>query len=268
MKHIKTISTFEKKLTTKGSSPIVFWCDDFHYYACKYGKPNNLFNEYLAASFCKIWKIPVPDFSLVTVKEEHIPEGYPKGDFSYPCFGSFYLEHAWESGEFLNTWESKNYDLEKICNPNDLLKVGLFDLWLCNEDRNHNNNNLLINPTKEGFQIVAIDHVAIFNSNSFDFKLTQLTEDEVITNTKFCNLLFKRGAKLNESLEDLEKNFYLCIKGCSKNLSKILSEIPSEWGIDVVEREKRIRENLFDETWIKQTISYFRTVLESSLDKK
>lgn len=268
MKQVKTISTFEKKLATKGSSPIVFWCDDFHYYACKYGKPNHLFNEYLAASFCKIWKIPVPDFALVTVKEEHIPEGYAKADFSYPCFGSYYLEHAWDSGEFLNTWEGKNYDLEKISNPIDLLKIALFDLWLSNEDRNHNNNNLLINPHDEGFEIVAIDHVTIFNTNSLNFKLEQLTENESIMNTKLCNMLFKRGVKLTETLKDLEKNFYLCTKGCSKNFSKILNEMPREWGIDFAEREKLISENLFADTWIKETMSYFRTVLESSLDKK
>jgi hypothetical protein len=267
LKHLNTISTFEKKLTTKGSSPIVFWCDDFNYYACKYGKPNNLFNEYLAASFCKIWDIPVPDFSFVTVKEEHIPVGHPKADFSYPCFGSYYLEHALDAGEFLNTWEGKNYDLDKIFNKSDLLKIGLFDLWLSNEDRNHNNNNLLINPIPEGFQIVAIDHVTIFNTNSLNYKLEQLTENDSIMKTKFCNLLFKRGIKLTETLEELEENFYLCIKECSKKFTKILSEVPNEWKIDVVEREKLIRKNLFDDAWTRQTISYFRAVLESSLDK-
>lgn len=157
MKRLNTISTFEKKLKSRGSSPIVYLCEDINYYACKYGKPNNLFNEYLAASFCKIWEIPVPDFSFVNVADEHIPQGHPKSDFSYPCFGSFYLEHAMEVSDFLNTWEGKNYEIDKIFNKTDLLKIGLFDLWLSNEDRNHNNANLLINPTSDGYQIVAID---------------------------------------------------------------------------------------------------------------
>lgn len=242
-------------------------CNDLNYYACKYGKPNNLFNEYLAASFCKIWGIPVPDFSFVKVEDGHIPEGYPKADFSYPCFGSFYLEYALDANEFLNTWKGKNNEIEKIFNKADLLKIGLFDLWLSNEDRNHNNHNLLINPTVEGYQIVAIDHVTIFNTNSLNYKLEQLTENESIIDTVFCNMLFKRGVKLNEMLTELEENFYLCVKECSEKFTKILKEVPNEWNIDVVEREKRIRESLFDEVWSRQTMSYFRTVLESSLDK-
>lgn len=170
-----------------------------------------------------------------------------------------------DAGEFLNTWEGKNYELDKIINKSDLLKIGLFDIWLSNEDRNHNNYNLLINPTQEGYQIVAIDHVTIFNTNSLNYRLEQITEDESIMNTKFCNLMFKRGPKLTETLSGLEENFYLCTKECAKNFSKILSEIPIGWRIDISEREKLIRKNLFDDAWTKKTISYFRTVIENSL---
>ncbi len=267
MKSINVISPFEKKLKSSGSAPIVFMCDDINYYACKYGKPNDLFNEYLGASFCKIWEIPVPDFSFVNVEQEYVPSGIPKANFAYPCFGSFYLEHAMDVNDFLHTWEGNYYEIDKIFNKVDLLKIGLFDLWLSNEDRNHNNANLLINPTIDGYQLVAIDHVTIFNTSTLNHGLVQLSENESILNTKLCNILIKRGAKLNQTLLELEENFYLCVKECSKKFAKILNEVPNEWNIDIVEREKLIRKNLFDDTWTNQTVSHFRTILESSLDK-
>jgi hypothetical protein len=267
VKTIHTISPLEKVLQSSGSKPMVFLCDDINYYACKYGKPNNLFNEYLAGAFCKTFNIPIPEFCFVNVLEEHLPKEISKTDFKYACFGSFYLEGALDINDSYITWG--NNIIDKIINKNDLLKIGLFDLWLGNEDRNHNNTNLLLNPIHGGYELTAIDHVAIFNTNLL-FKtdlLVELTEDESILNTDLVNQFFKRGVKFNETLESIEKDFYICTSYCLKSLSKILAETPNDWKINIEEKEKIIRKSLFSKEWLQSTTKQFRLLLEKRLHK-
>ncbi len=229
---------------------------------------NDLLNEYLGASFCKIWGIPVPDFYFVTIKPEHVPQGFSKKLFSNTCYGCLYLEYAKDVNEYLTTWKSNSYELNKISNKDDLLKIGLFDLWLSNEDRNHNNANLLINPTETGYKIVAIDHVNIFNTSSLKHGIYQLNEFESIISTDYVKLLFKRGDKLNDLADSLEKIFYVCVNKCLKNLNSILSKIPPDWNIDIESTEMVLRNQLFNKQWKEQTILSFRLFLEKQLLKE
>jgi hypothetical protein len=268
LKTLYSISAIEKVLNSSGSKPVVVWCNDINYYVCKYGKVNDLLNEYLGASFCRIWNIPVPDFYFVKVKPEHIPDGFSKRQFDTTCYGCLYLEYAKDVNEYLTTWKTSSYELNKITNKDDLLKIGLFDLWLSNEDRNHNNANLLINPTKTGYSIVAIDHVNIFNTSSLRHGIYQLNEFESIISTDYVKLLFKRGDKLNDLTNSLEKFFYVCVRKCLKNLKVILSKVPQDWNIDVVNIEALLRNQLFSEEWKKQTIQSFRLFLEKQLLKE
>ena len=268
LKTLHSISAIEKELTSSGSRPVVVWCNDLNYYACKYGRANDLFNEYIGASFCKIWGIPVPEFIFVNVKPEHIPTGLQKKSFEIPCYGCFYLEYAKDVNEYLTTWKTSGYELSKITNKEDLLKIGLFDIWLSNEDRNHNNANLLINPTDQGYKIVAIDHVNIFNTSSLKHGIYQINEFESIISTDYVKLLFKRGEKLNDLTNNLEKIFYVCVKKCKKKLDAILADVPPDWNIDIENTAILIKNQLFSEEWIKQTIHSFRLFLETQLLKE
>jgi hypothetical protein len=268
LKTLQSISIIEKVLTSTGSRPVVVWCDDLNYYACKYSKPHDLLNEYIGASFCKLWGIPVPDYCFIKVKSEHILNGLPKKSFDKTCYGCLYLEYAKDVNEYLTTWKTNNYELGKIANKEDLLRIGLFDLWLSNEDRNHNNANLLINPTVDGYNIIAIDHVNIFNSSSLSHGLFQLNEFESIISTDYVKLLFKRSERLNDLIDNLEENFYVCVKKCQKNLTAILKKVPQDWNIDIVATETLIRHQLFSEDWKRQTIQSFRLYLEKQLNKE
>lgn len=268
MKTVTSISKFDKELPSSGSRPVVIWCNDINYYVCKYGKVNDLFNEYLAASFCEIWDIPIPSFCFVKVKQDHVKEGFSKKLFEKTCYGSYYLEYAKDVNAFLTTWRENNYELNKIVNKEVWLKIGLFDLWLCNEDRNHNNANLLINPDDSGYNIVAIDHVNIFNTNSLERGLYQLNEFESIISTDYTKMFFKRGDKLNELTDSLEKSFYVYTRKCLRNLKRILDKVPSDWNLNVLTKEEQLRRHLFNEEWIKETIATFRFILEKQLLKE
>jgi hypothetical protein len=264
---LSSISAIEKILPSSGSNPVVVFCDDLNYYASKYGKPHDLFNEHIGASFARIWEIPVPNSALIYVNLDHIPAPLPQKPFSIPCFGSFYLEYAKDVNDYLLTWKNNPYELNKIINPADLLKIGLFDIWLSNEDRNHNNSNLLIQPLDKGYQFVAIDHVNLFNSNSLEQGMYQLNEYESIICTDFVKMLFKRGQRLTEIANVLVQNFYIYVRKCLKDLPKILKQVPAAWNIDLVSKGTLMKNQLGDKVWLEQTVQSFRLFLEQQLKR-
>ena len=267
LKSLHSISAIEKILPSAGSKPIVVLCNDLNFYVGKYGKPYDLFNEYIGASFARIWKIPVPDSALLHIKSDHVPVMLPRKLFSIPCYGAFYLEYAQDVHDFFVTWKNNPYELSKIINQDDLLKIGLFDIWLSNEDRNHNNTNLLIQPLLEGYQFVAIDHVNLFNSNCLENGISQLNEFESIINTDFIKMFFKRGQRLSEITEGLVEKFYIYTRKCLKELPKILQQVPAAWGIDLVNKENLMKNQLGNNAWLEETVHSFRLILEQQLKK-
>src|SRR5690606_8064586 len=140
---------------------------------------------YIASCFLPLWNINTPPISFITVAEEHIPDSdrnilQPRF-FKKHCFGSQYLQHAKEMDHTFTTLKGSPYDLRKIANKSDFLKIGLFDIWMCNEDRNHNNFNLLIYPEPDGkSRFYAIDHTACFNTGNLHREIAPLTQDDSI----------------------------------------------------------------------------------------
>ena len=57
--------------------------------------------------------------------------------------------------------------------------IALFDFWMANEDRNANNYNLMYDVNAHLF--VPIDYGCVFNTATYDYSLSQLTE----TDSKF-----------------------------------------------------------------------------------
>ena len=137
MQTLKSIQTAYRMYNT-GDRPVLVMCSDMQDYVCKYalgGNATNLFCEYVAASFLRVWQLPVPDFAFVNVDYEHVKHfGLPKHYFDKTCFGSKYSRSFQELTHFTD-----NPDLKKqkgyLQNRDTLLKVALFDLWMANEDR-------------------------------------------------------------------------------------------------------------------------------------
>jgi|SRR5450432_393682 len=239
------------------SRPLRIYCSDFKHYICKFGKPHDILNELISARFCEIWKIRIPEYRLIKLVPEHVPSGLNRRQYNRVGIGSEYLDHALELSEFLLTWDGNTYDTGRILNKEDFIRIGLFDLWISNEDRNHNNSNLLIQPTNEGFYFVAIDHVNIFNTNTLDKGLVCLTEDSSILFSQYMSLLFKNPEKLSAAMIDIEGSYFEMVSKCRTSLKTIMAEVPSEWGIDV---QKQIiqMEQLFSEDWMREVLTNFR----------
>jgi hypothetical protein len=247
---------------TNGSRPVKVLCSDMNYYVCKYfngvGFAGSLFNEYIAASFLKLWDLQVPDFAVVEVDSQHLVQtDLPKHFFNMPCFGSFYHGNFPEVDKFMidNKYLRKNNKTALY----SFLKIGIFDIWMCNEDRSFNNFNLLYNTSENVF--VPIDHVCCFNGNNLDKEHYPISDNESILDSPFLSRFFSRNLQQLKSDIRLEilNDFKSCVKLCNVQLDNILNSAPLEWNTKPDYLRQRLR-FLFSENWIKQCENQFNRI--------
>lgn len=266
---LKTLHQPDKIYST-GEVPILVTCEDFQTWVCKHGRlsTSHLFNELIASRFANIWEIRTPEICLINVSEEHLPienaNTLQPAFFRKPCFGSLYIESSKEIDSTLIPSFEDAIFRRKVKNKKDFLMIALFDIWLSNEDRNHNNSNLLLDFTNnEKYYFYVFDHNSIFNSNSLEHGLYQISENKSIINTDLAKILFKPGRNLTETVDRLIEKFYLCVKECEKNLKAILIEVPNEWNLNINQLELFLQQNLFTESWIEACENNFRTLIQT-----
>ncbi len=269
---MKTIHSIEKMhhiYKTNGSSPILITCNDLNEWICKYDKfPKYLFNELIASQFAVIFGINIPETAFIKVKPEHIDTvNHPNLQlnwFEKDCFGSKHLDNTIEIGNSTMAMFNEASFKSNIVNKDDFLKIALFDIWMANEDRNHNNFNMLLHTTPaKSYLFYVIDHVNIFNSNFLDYDISLLTEDDSIIKTDLARILFRKDKNLTSIIHNLIKNFYLYTKECENKLDEILSLVPTSWNIDLKHIRERIIEDLFTDKWKQQCETNFRTLVQS-----
>ncbi len=271
MKTLNSIEAIHKVYNTTGSSPVLVTCNDLNEWVCKYDRSSiSLFNEYVAASFLQLWGLKVPEFAFVTIHPHHIPEKILSGRtqgwlFEKGCFGSCLSPYALDLNETFKAFKGKTYDLSKIDNKEEFLKIGLFDLWLANEDRHPNNYNLLLNPEPDGsLSFVPIDHVACFNGGNMDKELYLLNEVETILNSPLAKVLFRPGTDLNKTVDKLTEELYICSARCHEKLPEILAKLPITWGLDKDRLEHDIQQ-IFSEKWLTQVAEIFRHYIQTGI---
>jgi len=271
MQTLYTIEEAHKMFPTRGSSPLLVTCNDLQDWVCKYDRaPLRLLNELLAAKFAELWEIKTPKTALIRVKKKHVPiNKFPSIQpylLEKECFGSLYLPNTIDVNNSLVPSFRDPIFRKKLNNKQDFLKIALFDIWLANEDRNHNNFNLLLYASPEQLNFLyAIDHVDIFNSSYLNYGITDITEEDSIIKTEIAKILFGNERKLTEIVDDLIKKFYLCTAECYNNLDEILDLIPESWGINKRELRRKIVRNLFVPDWTSKCIENFRRFIQISI---
>jgi hypothetical protein len=263
---LRSISGISKVFQTSGSNPVKILCEDFNEYVCKYSRHNpasSLFNEYLAAVFLKIWNLKVPDFHLVNIQQQHITNEFIGNTiqprfFDTPTFGSQYVEHAKEIDSSISAIEGDKKLIKRISNKQDLLSIALFDLWMGNEDRSHNNYNLLLRSDPE-YAFMPIDHERCFNGNSVTSErgFVILTEDETLLNTELASLIFRNYKGLPNLVDEIAANYYLWVADCEKTLENTINAMPDQWGIQKEDRIALLKSTLFQKVWIDECKSTF-----------
>ena len=268
----KTIHQAEKIYET-GARPLLVTCDDVNDWVCKHDNPNKLVNEIIGSKFAEIWGIYTPEICLIEIPDEHVPQQPGRylqiANFRKLCFGSRFLQNCKEIDESsLLMFKDKSFT-SKVAYKQDFLKIALYDIWLSNEDRNNNNSNLIIdfsNPKNHKFCV--FDHGEIFNSGNLKYGLCQITEDDSIIKTDLAAILFKKGTKLTKTVNNIIESFYLCASECEKALTDIISLIPPQWGIDIEVLEQNLRAELFNEKWLKDCETSFRSFIQIKFDNK
>lgn len=259
-----------------GEEPVLVTCDNHNSYICKYtrysGSANKLACELMGTLFARAWKLNTPETAIVKVKQEHVPHNLSGSYFSKPVLGSLQQSNVVDITPATIPLINPS---EKLCRQ--LLKIALFDLWLSNEDRNANNANLMYDMVNNN--IIAIDYGCCFNTATFDYPLSLLTESESI----LCSDLFQHLSKClsNERIlviaDDMLKMEYAsCIHDCQVGLDVVIRDeeatgevgydyIPSVWNIDRARLVRKIEELLSDR-WIEKVRNGFINTLNTALE--
>lgn len=163
------------EMKTDGHAPLKFQCADGNLYFCKHMKTmtkeeiNCLAYEIVAHKLLIVLGIPTPEIALVKISKDTLNKDLiiknkrlKEGDI---CFGSQEVKFAHEL-DFSQIVKNKT-EFRRIQNPEDIIRIAMFDLWIQNQDRGRNfgegfNYNLLIDPKGQTYKIMAFDHAFIF----------------------------------------------------------------------------------------------------------
>lgn len=276
MKQLCSIKNIEKTYNT-GEEPVLVACNDHQSYICKYtrysGSANKLVCELIGAIFAKTWMLHTPEIAIVKVRREHIPHNMSGSYFSIPILGSQQQQNVVDITPATVPLIIPN---EKLCRQ--LLQIALFDLWLSNEDRNANNANLMYDMVNDN--IIAIDYGCCFNTATFDFPLSLLTESESILCSDLfshvsCSIPRERIMQMADVLLNIDFPSYIhdCQTGIivaqwddAANEELECDFIPTAWNIN---RERLIHkiEELLNEKWVSRVREGFTETLNTALQQ-
>lgn len=245
MKKVKSKILIEE-LETEGHSPLKFICSDGAVYFVKYrsGKSFNkkeihcLVFEMICTKLLQRLYIPVPADALVTISKDSYAPGQIKANKRYIKPGVI----GWGSKEIEQTDLIKEIELiqkrkefNKLLNPNDLIRIAIFDLWVDNADRHSGNYNLLVKMEDGKLKIITIDHAFTFGGlkgmNIFNIT-TQPSPHRRLIESQYFRSVVKHFSQ-NERLEIASQFLSLIPELDIENIvNEVFTQIPTGWEID------------------------------------
>lgn len=276
MKQLYSIKNIEKVFNT-GEEPVLVACNDQNSYICKYsrysGSANKLVCELMGALFAKQWMLNTPEIAIVKVKLDHVPDNMSGSFFSKPILGSLQYSNV---VDVTPTTIPLITPSDRLCRQ--VMQIALFDMWLSNEDRNANNANLMYDMVHNN--IIAIDYGCCFNTATFDYPLSLLTESESIlcsdlfihltTETPYERILQVADILLNIDFPSylLDCKVGLVVAQCDEETNAEIGcdFIPSAWNIDRTRLANKIEELLSDE-WVARVKEGFIETLNTALEQ-
>ncbi len=270
LKEVKAI-THLRDFNTGGHRPMLILADDDNKYVVKpykgTGFDYSFYNEILCNYLLGIWQLPTPKIALVKINKEIVANsnngsGYKKSSFNNYFFGSLYQENALELNQYLTF--NKQVDYKKIVAPEKIVDLGLFDIWVENDDRSPSNYNILLHSEKDRLKFLAIDNA--FTFNTLDYKNLN---PQFITNSFNDNVLYSElGKKILKKIKPTERwisykkdLYYLCIRNCQQQFDEIINNIAIFYKLNDVDCEG-LHSFLFDERRNKLVFQEFTTRLK------
>lgn len=251
-----------REIDTKGSSPLEVIDGVADVYIAKTTRSKEpkveLINELICSYFTKCWGLKSPEPVLVKIgnsvveayQEEfgELSKQYKGIDFDKETFyGTRRIDTAIELDKHIDNLTSKG-QWNKFEDQLDIIKIGVFDIWLCNKDRWVKNPNVLFSPNENGFVFHPIDHTAAF-AHITDHKqvrpaLMHLEEEMRILKSPLIRSIVKYADKTE--LQNLHKEIFDCINLCNQNIGFIFDQVPKEWGFSK-KAKKHLTDFLSDE---------------------
>jgi hypothetical protein len=249
------VISINKKLSTDGNEPLLVVTDD---YSSHYVKNSgittpayHLINEVICHYLLSAWDIPTPEIAFIQIEQNSLKEDWgtrhKKNYYDRFAFGSKQVDDAFDANIFLSI--DGKVDFRKILNPLCFPRIGLFDLWVENDDRPPENlKNLMVQPMDDFYKFIAIDHAFAFRTGSYE----TLNDTSFSGTQGYCILeavIFRQLLKYVKDgnwREREKENFYLCIEK-SKTIFPYISQLlPLNWGYNK-EIETLIHNFLFNE---------------------
>ena len=260
MKYFESISPIIRQYNT-GEEPVLVECSDARARVCKYSRSSaiafKLACEVIGAELSQAWELDSPVCDFVHIKPEHVPNYISPNLFSRSCIGTEFREGVVDiTSSSLNVVPCTKENIVQ------LLRIALFDFWIGNEDRNANNANLMYDIQDE--KIVPIGYGCIFNTATFEFKLSQLTStDTILYGDLFRHLVNGMEVGINKVLSELDWLFTYYNNSLSRSktrLINILDLLPTEWNLPKTKVEDKLQE-LFNPDWINGVWENFNECL-------
>lgn len=234
-----------EELQTDGHSPLKFICSDGAVYFVKYrsGKSfdkneiNCLVFEMVCTALLQRLNIPTPEHALITILENSYVPGQITKNKRYVKPGVVALgSKQIERSDMVKEIEvvKKRKEFSKLLNPEDLIRMAIFDLWVDNVDRHSSNYNILTQWQAEKLKYFAIDHAFSFGGlsgmNIFHPATQVNAYRKLIGSQYFCSVTkhFTRLQRL-----EVAKGFLTLIKQLpiASIIDETFEQIPALWAI-------------------------------------
>jgi hypothetical protein len=251
---------------TSGHAPLKFICNDNNLYYCKYlvdfdpNEINCLAYEIVSHYLLKALNIPTPDIALVEVAEGTLDKSKiiknRRLRVNDICFGSKGIDPSEEINEFETCSNKREYN--RIENPEDVIKIALFDLWINNVDRGRFinpgfNYNLLVVRYGSKRKIMAFDHAFVFGGvqqiGVFNSKMPFENQDKFHQSDFYKSFIRYMD---EEEIIEIVDNFIPLLKISHKEvIDAIIFQLPDVWKL-TPNLADRIQEYLFCEERIEK----------------
>ncbi|MES2655906.1 MAG: HipA family kinase [Bacteroidota bacterium] len=268
MKQLHSIESIEPHhVIDTGCRPLLVHTNELEDYLVKYVKgtvpAQMLAREFIAAEFCKLWKIPFPEVALVQIKDEHLSPDLRIGTtkLETPGFGTKYDRTLKELDKLFD--EMTNHQSNKFINKDNFLIIALFDIWMSNDDRSSGNYNMMVKSIDKGYEFWAIDHGAVFHTGNQDKKNYPISlEDSVLNSPLLLQLFTSKQLYNNQTHDELENFYYLRASDCKNKYHEIINSIPEKWNIDKPLLIKELTGFMMHDEWFKTCWQTFLEFLQ------
>jgi hypothetical protein len=200
--------------------------------------------------------------ALVDVPTELLPEPgeveqFNIWDRSTFFYGSQFLEDAREVSRETEQLFSTSYRKQLISDRQQLLLIGLVDLFTANEDRHGSNYNMLLSQ-EDGYHFIPIDHGACFNSKAaLNHDLVSLSQNESLLDSPLVKQVFNHSRNKQETFEHVKESFSQKVVSFAEVAVHFLVKIPDGWKPEYEKWRHLLLNQMLKDDWIHQNLNYF-----------